>query len=654
MDKFLRVAVVLTAYDQMTRVIKQATDDSTRRLKKLQQDSRAAFGRGLAMTGLGIALAAPLVNATNKAIQFEDKMADVAKVMDLKIGSEAFDEMGQKALNLAAALRVPTGEASGLMASLAQGGVIKNQLQEVSLVAGKMGVAFGMASDIAGEKFIKIKNALGVTISETKKVTDAINFLSDNTAAKAEQIVTFMASGGAAISNSMKIAGQDVAAFGSVMISMGKSGEEAGTIMRRFQKGILQNAGMRKIFEQAGGGKEGLLAVLEAGSKAKDPFKFFNKFGQYGVAISQMAQNLDLTKETLIKVADEGNFFNSVQKEFSNRTSTNAGKIQAFKTQMERLSIIFGQQILPHLTKIIEKLGSMAEGMANFASKHPLITKVAIAILAVVSAASIAIGVFNLFKGVVLAYKVAMISMSNASMFAAIKTKLVTAATWLFSSALWANPIVWIVAAILALVAGIVLLIVYWKDIVKWVKESDSWFAKLIRFSLIPIIFLFNGIKRTWTSIRDAFKGGSIMNGIKQIGKSLLQFLLYPLEAILTVVNKVSGGKIGSGALQKISTFRDSLDYNSAGETAAKAQSIGNIATQSQPESVNDQADSQITSSQALQLQGGGGGGGQVGVNFNVNVTGDGEDVVNKLKDYEPELLGVIDEALSKRSRKEF
>ena len=54
----------------------------------------------------------------------------------------------------------------------------------------------------------------------------------------------------------------------------------------------------------------------------------------------------------------------------------------------------------------------------------------------------------------------------------AAKTWLVTIATWAFSAALWANPITWVVAGIVALIAVIVLLIVYWEDIVKWVQSS--------------------------------------------------------------------------------------------------------------------------------------------------------------------------------------
>jgi phage-related protein len=65
-------------------------------------------------------------------------------------------------------------------------------------------------------------------------------------------------------------------------------------------------------------------------------------------------------------------------------------------------------------------------------------------------------------------------------------TVLWTAAQWLFNAALWANPITWIVVGIIALIAAIVLCIVYWDEIkvaaiaaVDWIvarwNEAVAW-----------------------------------------------------------------------------------------------------------------------------------------------------------------------------------
>ena len=91
-----------------------------------------------------------------------------------------------------------------------------------------------------------------------------------------------------------------------------------------------------------------------------------------------------------------------------------------------------------------------------------------------------------------------------AKIFAVYKivTLAASVATWAFNSALLANPITWIIIAIIALIAAIAALIYYWEDIVKWVKESDHWFAKLIRFAIWPLVTLFKilGVVIDWIS----------------------------------------------------------------------------------------------------------------------------------------------------------
>lgn len=167
---------------------------------------------------------------------------------------------------------------------------------------------------------------------------------------------------------------------------------------------------------------------------------------------------------------------------------------------------------------------------------------------------------------VFLAYKAIMIGFNIVMTTYNIVTKAVTAAQWLWNAAMTANPIGLIIVGIGLLIAGVVLLIKNWKNIVTWVKESDNVFAKLIRFSLTPIIFLFKMIKKGWLAIKEAFSSGKIGEGIRKIGRSLLSFLLKPLELILKAANKITFGKVGGEALGKIQSFRSDLTNDNAVE----------------------------------------------------------------------------------------
>jgi TP901 family phage tail tape measure protein len=111
----------------------------------------------------------------------------------------------------------------------------------------------------------------------------------------------------------------------------------------------------------------------------------------------------------------------------------------------------------------------------------------------------------------------AMLVAKGAMIATAVATKVVTAATWLFNAALLANPIVWVVIAIIALIAAIVLLVKNW-DTVKQVM-LDVWdimtnkVANAIMFVKgIFYDFVF-GFTYVWFKIIDA-----VLAGVEKIG----------------------------------------------------------------------------------------------------------------------------------------
>jgi TP901 family phage tail tape measure protein len=70
---------------------------------------------------------------------------------------------------------------------------------------------------------------------------------------------------------------------------------------------------------------------------------------------------------------------------------------------------------------------------------------------------------------------------------------------------------------------------------------------------------LFSGIN----DIMDAFKNGGFIEGIQQIGKSILSYLLTPLKNVLEIASFIPGiGKLAKSGAEKIGEFQDSLRYN--------------------------------------------------------------------------------------------
>lgn len=168
-----------------------------------------------------------------------------------------------------------------------------------------------------------------------------------------------------------------------------------------------------------------------------------------------------------------------------------------------------------------------------------------------------------------------------------------------------ANPFVLIALAVIGLISGIVYLIKHWSDLVNWIKTSDNWFAKLIRGALKPIIWIINGIRDAWIRVKEAFATGGFFGAIKSIGKSILSFILAPVEAVLMAVNKLSGGKWAGETLSKISKFRAELTAspeNGApveGETGLNPdQAIENVRTERIEKTKNEKVSIEVSAAQ--------------------------------------------------------
>jgi len=272
--------------------------------------------------------------------------------------------------------KMPTDVAE-LYANLAQGGVARKNLEEVAKKAGSVAVAFDIDAGIAGDRYVKTQNALNTSLADTSKVFDSINTLSDKTAAKASQILDYLAAGGAGVARTLNITGQQSAALGSVFISMGKSGEESATIFERMTKGMLNmDKAAGQVYAGAGGGLAGVMAVIEKGKSLTgvERFKYFKAFGEYGNDVSQLANNFEMLQKHLGFVAKEQNYLGSVNAEFQNRMNTTGTKLRQAKAELQALAIEAGTTLLPIIRDVIAAVRPMLTGISSWIKENPKLT----------------------------------------------------------------------------------------------------------------------------------------------------------------------------------------------------------------------------------------------------------------------------------------
>ena len=293
--------------------------------------------------------------------------------------------------------------------------------------------------------------------------------------------------------------------------------------------------GLGRIKDEGGSVAKTLIDVGLSGervSKGIIPLATNYKLLEDKIKLSQKAfrENIALDKEFEASQKTIKSAINSIVRAYENLFITQA----TAGSKMEKVqNILFA--IGDNLGTIFKVIGLLIGAFLAFKT--------------IILATNIVVGVYNIALGIQVALQKKSIFALRGNMVAMKAYKIATAigaaaqwlyntalvpaiaATWAFTAALLANPIVWVVAAVLALIAGIYLLIKHWKEIVNWVKTSDNWFAKLIRFSLIPLIITFKIIKWVILGIIQVFK--DLVNWVKTSDSGFAKFIRNGIQGLI-------------------------------------------------------------------------------------------------------------------------
>lgn len=681
MEKMFKIAVVLGAIDKMSGVIDSGV---TKSQKKLQKLSRTAKNVAAGSFAAGAVMAAPLLYAGNAAVQFEDKMADVGKVLNAVTGSEELNRIGDSVKHLSVYLGTAPDDIAALYENLAVGGVVQEELGDVAKIAGEVGVAFGITADAAGTAFPKIRNALGTNIDQTALLMDAVNHLGNTVAAKAPEILEFLTAGGASGAATLNVAGKTASAFGASFIAMGKSASEAGTIYSRFSKAIAQNADLNKIFTGAGGGEKGLMAILNAGMKLQglQRASFFQQFGQYGVDIQLLAQRMNGPGGLLFalnQVSDATKYAGSSQAEFLARMSTTASKLKRAQAQLNILTIELGENLLPIIVELLQKINPVLESFRDFAKENP---KLVSTIIKVSAAGSALLFVVGWIATAVWAVTTAWGAAVTVAGFLSPAIGALTTAFMGLNSVLLLNPIIAIAAAVVAAIASIAALVVYWDDFMAWfggqskvvqfIVASILWPFTVIAGAIKALIKVFQGdLSGAWDVLAETFLSTPLgifldagENIVKTIGEGIKSGAVWVTDAISSVTEAARQYLPFSPAKQ--GAFKD-LHKVRIIETIADAivpdplvNAIGTVTSAVFPQ-LNTLV-SPVGPAPAISPMGGGGvSGGGVTISYAPNITigaGADEQTVDSfkqlLKEHSKDLLRILNQEQERKNRRKF
>jgi TP901 family phage tail tape measure protein len=346
-------------------------------------------GQLLGAVGMGAMVAFPL----RSAMAFEDVMADVKKVVNFET-PDGLAKLEAQLKGMAREIPVSLEGLAQIAAAGGQLGVAESALPEFVRTTATMSTAFGMAADQAGDAAAKLANVWGVPITGVRKMGDAINHLSDNTAAKAGEMVEVMGRiGGTA--RMFGLAESEAAALSAAMLALGAAPEVAATginaVLMKLKTATMQPKAFQKAMAGLGvssrqlerdlskdpqGGLLRFLERIKALSKDDQLKALSGLFGmEYADDMARLVGGMDEYKKALGLVAEESRYTGSMQREFANRSQTTSNALQLLKNRVAEIGVTLGGLFLPALSEAFDSLGESVSAVADFAQAHPELSK---------------------------------------------------------------------------------------------------------------------------------------------------------------------------------------------------------------------------------------------------------------------------------------
>lgn len=584
-----KVPTIFTAVDKVSKVVDGMQKKTDKFQKSLNKVSNYVLAGGLAaLTFFGV--------ATNEAVKFEDRLADVAKTTGL--GGKALEDYGANILDLSKHTRSAVDDLLTIGVIGGQMSVPAQQLAKFTEEANKFGVALG--DDFSGgvEEAVTQVAKINKLFSDTKKLDisesitragSAMNFLSSKGTATAQNMNDFVLRMGA-MPDALKPSFQATVALGAMLEELGIDSERGASGV----KNLLTTAAkeLPAYAKQMGISVKSARELL-----ATDPAQFLanfsktlnglkpdalaNKLKAFKVnsletiaVVGQLSGNTDLYAQKLRFASDSFAQATSLQEEYNTKNETTAAKIKQAQNNFQAFSITVGTEVLPILSELLTTSMPIIQSMIEWVSVNKDLIPVILAVSAGIFGLGLAIKavliVMTVAKAVMVAYTAVMKVYNIAQLAAAVGGYTLAGAIW---AALW--PVLLVIAAVIAIIA----IFYYWDEICAWFSKQWENFT--------------NWIGELWDKVVKWFQEFSFENFFKSIGNSIIEFMLFPLRTVLGLISKIPGkiGEMAKTALEFTSNIKFDVEQTKSAElspqTTAQVSTSESITTNKSSMQVN-------------------------------------------------------------------
>ena len=381
------VAQINPEIERLTKVQQKYINQQSK-LNGLQEGMRSHGANALQYVGMAYSVA----QVADAAVKFESSMADVRKVVDFD-SPEQFKQMGKDILDLSTRIPMAAEGLAQIVAAGGQSGIARDELLGFAEGAAKMGVAFDITAEQAGDMMAKWRTAFKMGQSDVVKLADKINFLGNTTAASAPLISDVVTRIGP-LGSVGGVASGEIAALGASLVGSGVTSEIAATGIKNLILALVSGESATKSQNEAFAAlglnavdmakymqkdaRGAILSVLEAVQrldKEQQASVMAELFGKESIsAIAPLLSNLDALKTNFDAVSDASKYAGSMEKEFQTRAETTANAMELMNNSIYRTKVAIGQGLLPAIAPVASVVADAATAVGNFATEYPNLT----------------------------------------------------------------------------------------------------------------------------------------------------------------------------------------------------------------------------------------------------------------------------------------
>ena len=363
---------------------------------EFMESSLAEKGMGsmVALSTLGSSVMHYAETPVKQAMQMEDAMAEIKKVVDFT-SPDGLQKMQAALEKMSLSIPITAEGLAKITAAAGQAGIAEKDLIRFTETAAKMGVAFDISAEEAGEMMAKWRSGMNLTQDQVESLADATNALSNNNAAMAKQVGEALKRYGAL----GKVAGlteKQTAAMAATIIGAGAEAEVAATGMNAFMRALTKGGSMTDLQKAAFGNlgfdalqlqkdvqknaPKTIFAVLEA-VKTKLPKELQMQyltamFGEEGArAMGPMLANTEKLRENFDLVAESEKYAGSMEKEFLSRRATTSNALELASNAMSYFARAVGDPMLGTLKERALDFVKLGEAAGTWIKENQTLVK---------------------------------------------------------------------------------------------------------------------------------------------------------------------------------------------------------------------------------------------------------------------------------------